>query len=56
MEKGKVGCMAKLGILESFNVKYKVLHAAAEAAELIMRVDNILKAAPRRRTDDRGRC
>lgn len=44
---GTVGDMAKLGVTESFQVKRQVLLSAAEAAEMILRVDNIIKAAPR---------
>ena len=53
---GKVDCMAGLGITESFSVKRQVLVQASEAAEMILRVDNILKAAPRPRKEDRGHC
>jgi T-complex protein 1 subunit beta len=56
MDLGKIGCMKKLGITESFVVKRQVLLSAAEAAEMILRVDNIIKCAPRKRTQDRGRC
>ncbi|XP_052893593.1 T-complex protein 1 subunit beta [Anopheles moucheti] len=56
MNGGKVGCMKELGITESFAVKRQVLMSAAEAAEMILRVDNILKSAPRRRVPDRGYC
>lgn len=56
MDAGKVGCMKQLGITESFVVKRQVLVSAAEAAEMILRVDNIIRAAPRRRTQDRGMC
>merc|ERR1712002_1443233 len=56
MFEGKVGCMKELGITESFSVKRQVLVQASEAAEMILRVDNILKAAPRQRTEDRGHC
>ncbi|XP_050458855.1 T-complex protein 1 subunit beta [Cataglyphis hispanica] len=56
MELGKIGCMKRLGITESWIVKRQVLVSAAEAAEMILRVDNILRAAPRKRTQDRGRC
>lgn len=56
MNNGKVGCMKELGITESFAVKRQVLMSAAEAAEMILRVDNILKSAPRRRVPDRGYC
>jgi len=56
MEMGKVGCMKRLGITESWVVKRQVLVSAAEAAEMILRVDDILRAAPRKRVQDRGRC
>ncbi|CAG0920628.1 unnamed protein product [Notodromas monacha] len=56
MINGCIGNMKKIGITESFQVKRQVLLSAAEAAEMILRVDNILKAAPRQRTDDRGFC
>lgn len=56
MDEGKVGCMKKLGITESFVVKRQVLLSATEAAEMILRVDNIIRAAPRRRVQDRGMC
>merc|ERR1719283_346238 len=56
MYEGKTGCMNELGITESFSVKRQVLIQAAEAAEMILRVDDILKAAPRPRKEDRGHC
>lgn len=56
MEQGKIGCMKQLGITESWAVKRQVLLSAAEAAEMILRVDDILRAAPRKRVKDRGRC
>lgn len=56
MENAKIGCMRTLGITESFVVKRQVLLSASEAAEMILRVDDIIKAAPRKRTEDRGMC
>lgn len=56
MDEGKIACMKQLGITESFVVKRQVIVSAAEAAEVILRVDNIIRAAPRRRTQDRGMC
>jgi len=47
MENGSIGDMHKLGITESFIVKQQMLLSAAEAAEMILRVDDIIKAAPR---------
>lgn len=52
MDEGKLDDIEKLGITESYIVKRQVLLSAAEAAEMILRVDNIIKAAPRRRNPD----
>ncbi|CAE8717912.1 unnamed protein product [Polarella glacialis] len=46
---GTVACMAGLGIMESFRSKLNQLCSAAEAAEMIIRVDDIIKNAPRQR-------
>jgi len=48
---GQVGDMTELGITESFRVKQQVLLSATEAAEMIVRVDDIIKCAPRQRAD-----
>jgi T-complex protein 1 subunit beta len=56
MNNGIVGDMASMGITESFSVKRQVLLSAAEAAEMILRVDDIIKAAPRKREVDRSHC
>ena len=47
MSQGIIGDMVTLGVTESFQVKRQVLLSASEAAEMILRVDNIVKAAPR---------
>lgn len=47
----QVGDMVKLGISESFKVKQAVLLSATEAAEMILRVDEIITCAPRKRED-----
>jgi len=46
---GKVADMAELGIMESFRSKISQLCSASEAAEMIVRVDDIVKNAPRQR-------
>merc|ERR1712039_1088090 len=46
---GGTADMAALGIMESFRSKMSQLCSAAEAAEMIIRVDNIIKNAPRER-------
>eukprot|EP00252_Welwitschia_mirabilis_P015872 TRINITY_DN35261_c0_g1_i1.p1 TRINITY_DN35261_c0_g1~~TRINITY_DN35261_c0_g1_i1.p1 ORF type:complete len:528 (+),score=155.54 TRINITY_DN35261_c0_g1_i1:210-1793(+) len=48
---GAVGDMGKLGIFESFKVKQAVLLSATEASEMILRVDEIITCAPRKRED-----
>lgn len=52
MDNGKVDCVKKLVITESYMVKRRVVGSAASAAEMILRVDNILSAAPRQRGGD----
>ncbi|WP_411022979.1 TCP-1/cpn60 chaperonin family protein, partial [Salmonella sp. s51228] len=52
MQDGCVGDMEKLGVKESLRVKLKMLTSAVEAAEMLLRVDNIIKAAPRPRSKD----
>jgi T-complex protein 1 subunit beta len=49
MVNGQVADMLQLGIRESFKSKLQVLVSAAEAAEMILRVDDIIKCAPRAR-------
>mmetsp|Transcript_104610 Transcript_104610/g.156691 ORF Transcript_104610/g.156691 Transcript_104610/m.156691 type:complete len:548 (+) Transcript_104610:167-1810(+) len=51
MEHGKIASMDDLGIMESFTSKMQVVTSAAEAAEMILRVDDIIKCAPRRREE-----
>ena len=52
MDSGSVEDIKKLKILESFIVKRQVLLSAAEAGEMILRVDSIMKQAPRKRVPD----
>ena len=49
MTNGTKGDMASIGILESYRAKAGVLMSAAEASEAILRTDEIIRAAPRRR-------
>ncbi|KAI3626490.1 hypothetical protein CBS9595_001851 [Malassezia furfur] len=49
LNKGELASMVTLGVTESYKLKRQVVVSASEAAEMIMRVDDILKAAPRRR-------
>jgi len=52
MKNGTVGCMKELGITESYKVKNQVVISASEAAEMILRVDQIFRSAPRERSQD----
>jgi T-complex protein 1 subunit beta len=50
MYNGKIADMTELGITESYKLKRQVLVSASEAAEMILRVDDIIRCAPRERT------
>ncbi|CAF4129384.1 unnamed protein product, partial [Adineta steineri] len=52
MENGRIADMIQLGILESFHLKQQVVRSAAEAAEMVLRVDNIIRAPVRQRERD----
>ena len=49
LDRGMLASMAELGVTESYKLKRQVILSASEAAEMILRVDDILKATPRRR-------
>jgi len=51
MFEGSVGDMRKLGITESYKLKSQVVKSATEAAEMILRVDDIIRCAPRQREE-----
>jgi T-complex protein 1 subunit beta len=48
--------VCEMEILELFMVKYYMLISAAEAAELILRIDDIIKRSPRQRQPDNRPC
>jgi T-complex protein 1 subunit beta len=52
LNNGTVADMRELGIVESYKLKRAVVSSAAEASEVLLRVDNILRAKPR--TADRN--
>ncbi|KAK0395518.1 hypothetical protein QR680_001321 [Steinernema hermaphroditum] len=56
IENGQVADVVELGVIESYNVKMCMISSAAEAAEQILRVDDIIRCAPRPRTADRRPC
>ena len=49
MTNGTIGNMKQLGVTESLKSKEQVFISATEAAEQILRVDEIVKAPPRKR-------
>ena len=49
MFQGCVGDMKEMGVTEAFRVKEQALISATEAAEMILRVDDIVRCAPRQR-------
>lgn len=49
MNTGKVDNMRDVGVTECLRVKEQALISATEAAEMILRVDDIVKCAPRQR-------
>lgn len=53
MEKGEVGDMRTLRITESLKAKMQMLISAHEGAEMILRVDEIIRCAPRQRDNSR---
>jgi len=49
MDIGAIGSMLEKGVTESYKLKRQVVISATEAAEMIMRTDDILRSTPRRR-------
>jgi T-complex protein 1 subunit beta len=52
MDKGTIGDMSALKVTEALKSKMQVLISAHEAAEMILRVDDIIRNAPRQRAPD----
>ena len=46
---GGIANMRELSVVESYKLKRAVVSSASEAAELLLRVDNIIRCAPRKR-------
>ncbi|KAF5390337.1 hypothetical protein D9757_002968 [Collybiopsis confluens] len=46
---GRIASMRDMGVTESYKLKRQVVLSASEASEMIIRVDDILRAAPRKR-------
>lgn len=54
MNSGGTGSMKDLRITESYKSKLQVVVSAHDAAEMILRVDDIIRCAPRQRGQDHG--
>jgi len=52
MNKGVIGDASALGVTEALKVKRQVVISASEAAEMILRIDEVIKAPPRKREHD----
>jgi len=52
MKNGTIGDVKEMQITESLKVKRQVLVSAVEAAEMILRIDEVIKAPPRKREHD----
>ncbi|ORD98137.1 TCPB [Hepatospora eriocheir] len=49
IENGQPGCMKDLGVIEGFDMKMRVLKAACETAQSILKCDGVIKHQPRKR-------
>lgn len=49
-KEGKVRCMMELGVIDSLRVKKRVLMAASEVSQMIIKCDAVVKCKPRERT------
>nr|WCZ58377.1 T-complex protein 1 subunit beta [Paratrimastix eleionoma] len=52
LENGVVANMVELGITDTLRVKEQILVSASEAAEMILRIDNIIQSAPREKNQE----
>jgi len=52
MTNGTIADVAEMKITESYKVKNQILVSAVEAAEMILRIDEVIKAPPRKRQRD----
>lgn len=50
IENGKTSCMRERGVIEGFEMKSRVIVAACETAQSILKCDGIVKCKPRERT------
>jgi len=53
-ENGKTCCMREKGIIEGFDMKRRVIVAACETAQAILKIDGLITCKPRERSEDHG--
>mmetsp|Transcript_9163 Transcript_9163/g.25690 ORF Transcript_9163/g.25690 Transcript_9163/m.25690 type:complete len:531 (+) Transcript_9163:87-1679(+) len=56
LSEGRIANMEHAGVTDSYKLKRQIVMSAAEAVEMILRVDRIIKAAPRERVQDQYPC
>lgn len=54
VENGKTCCMKEKGIIEGFEMKKRVITAACETAQAILKIDGVVTCKPRERSHDHG--
>ncbi|KAM0679635.1 T-complex protein 1 subunit beta [Glugoides intestinalis] len=54
IENGKTCCMREKGIIEGFEMKRRVITAACETAQAILKIDGVVTCKPRERSEDHG--
>lgn len=54
IENGKTCCMKEKGIIEGYEMKKRVIMAACETAQSILKIDGIVTCKPRERSHDHG--
>lgn len=55
IENGKSCCMKEKGVIEGFEMKRRVITAACETAQMILKCDGLVKCKPRERSEN-NRC
>ncbi|ELA42380.1 uncharacterized protein VICG_00479 [Vittaforma corneae ATCC 50505] len=54
VENGKTCCMREKGVIEGFEMKRRVIMAACETAQAILKIDGLVTCKPRERSHDHG--
>lgn len=54
VENGKTCCMKEKGIIEGFEMKKRVITAACETAQTILKIDGLVTCKPRERSENHG--